>query len=202
VQDSQRLAVFIDDKNFYKGARDAFFAESSPHIYGQIKPFELAKLMCSRSPPGIARQLLEVRVYTGVPDATKDPKTYSAHMKQHNAWLKMGVKVVARPLRYPKDWPESRAQQKGVDVALAVDFVTMAIDGKYDVGVVASTDSDLKPALEYVYKKCRNKCYVEVASWDNKITKSRLSVRGANLWCYWLDKADYDSVADLVDYTL
>ena len=60
------------------------------------------------------------------------------------------MKVIQRTLRYPSDWPSRKAQEKGIDVALAVDFVMMAVAEEYDVGVLMSTDTDLKPALEAV----------------------------------------------------
>jgi len=137
-----------------------------------------------------------------MPDSTKEPKTYAAHTKQCQGWGKYGAEVIRRILRYPQDWPNSKAQQKGVDVALAVDFVTLAIDNMYDVGVIASTDSDLRPALEYVIKKCRNKCHVEVAAWFTPQTKNRLSIPDINIWCHRLTQADYDAVADLTDYNI
>lgn len=31
--------------------------------------------------------------------------------------------VLSRDLRYPPDWPKRTAQEKGIDVALAIDFV-------------------------------------------------------------------------------
>jgi len=198
---TERLTLFVDDKNFYQGARRAFFSNTDSHFYGQINPLFLGNLICSR-PAKTQRQLQQIRVYTGMPDSTKEPKTYTAHINQCRAWRKDGVEVTTRILRYPQDWPDAKAQQKGVDVALAVDFVALAIDGLYDVGVIASTDSDLRPALEYVIKKCRNKCHVEVAAWFTPQTKNRLSVPGINIWCHRLDKADYDTVADLTDYNI
>lgn len=66
-------------------------------------------------------------------------------------------------------------------MALAVDFVALAIDGEYDVGVIAAFDSDLRPALEYVRRKCKNNCRVEVVAWDSPRTKSRLGIPGDNV---------------------
>ena len=197
----ETLVLFLDDKNFYKGARGTFFYDTDAHFYGQVNPIELGNLICTR-PAKTQRRLHQVRVYTGLPDSTKEPKTYAAHMKQRQSWEKDGVEVITRVLRYPPDWPNSKAQQKGVDVALAVDFVALAIDNFYDVGVIASTDADLRPALEYVIKKCRNKCHVEVAAWFTPQTKNRLSVPGINIWCHRFSKADYDAVADLTDYNI
>jgi uncharacterized LabA/DUF88 family protein len=45
-------------------------------------------------------------------------------------------------------WPEQPAEEKGVDVALGIDFVRLAVRGAHDVGVLMSTDTDLVPALE------------------------------------------------------
>lgn len=198
---AEKLILFLDDKNFYKGARRAFFSDTDFHSYGQVNPLELGNLICAR-PAKTQRQLQQVRIYTGLPDSTKEPRTYAAHMKQCQSWKKDGAEVITRMLRYPHDWPNSKAQQKGVDVALAVDFVALAIDNIYNVGVIASTDSDLRPALEYVIQKCRNKCHVEVAAWFSSQTKNRLSIPSINIWCHRLNKADYDAVADLTDYNI
>lgn len=198
---SQKLVLFLDDKNFYKGARQAFFSSEDSHFYGQVNPMELANLICSRPPPGIPRILHQVRVYLGRPDPAKEPKTYAAHMKQCNSWIGAGAEVIARPLRYPADFPISKAEQKGVDVALAIDFVALAIDGEYDVGVIASTDSDLKPAVEFVRRKCKG-CHIEIAAWFSPRNRSRLSIPGGGVYYHRLDRLDYDAVADLTDYNI
>lgn len=198
----QKLVLFIDAQNCYHCAREAFFTPFDAHFYGQFKPIELGNLICSRPPPGVTRSLHEVRIYTGRPDATKDPKTYGAHMKQCQIWENAGPRVISRTLRYPVDWPDRPAQEKGIDVALAIDFIALAIDGEYDVGVIASTDTDLKPALEFVYKRYVGTRCVEVASWSGPGRQRRLSIPGAHIWCYWLDQSDYDSIADLTDYAV
>ncbi len=198
---TERLILFLDDKNFYNGARRAFFSNTDAHFYGQVSPIALGNLICSQQAK-TQRQLQQVRMYTGWPDSTKEPKTYAAHIKQCQSWEKDGAEVITRMLRYPQDWPNSKAQQKGIDVALAVDFVALAIDSIYDVGVIASTDSDLRPALEYVIQKCRNKCHVEVSAWFTSQTKNSLSIPGIKIWCHRLNKADYDAVDDLSDYNI
>ena len=150
-----------------------------------------------------ARDLAQVRVCRGRPDASKDPKTYSANMRQSAAQERAGqdrVKVITRALRYPPDWPASPAQEKGIDVALAIDFVIMAVRGDYDVGVIVSTDTDLKPALEAVIS-LGGKPRCEVAAFTNPAGYSRrLSVKGAHVWCHRLDEAEYQAVADSTDY--
>ena len=117
-------------------------------------------------------------------------------MKQCAKWLQDGAIVIHRPLRYPPNWPRERAQEKGIDTAIAVDFITMAIEDAYDLGVVVSTDADLLPALEFV--RSRYSGSRAVAAWRH--VRRIPSPPGAGIWCHWLHRSDYDTVADLTDY--
>jgi uncharacterized LabA/DUF88 family protein len=198
-----RVTLFIDAQNLYKGARDAFGTRDAkgriiePFTFGQVHPIELGNLICSRPPRGQTRTLHQVRVYTGRPDSSKQPIGYGANLAQCSAWTAKGIHVVYRTLRYPLDWPTSKAQEKGIDVALAIDFVTGAIDEAYDVGIICSTDSDLRPAVEYVYRKFGGHPRAEVMAWKDAY---RLSVPGYNVWCHFLDQTDFDSISDPTDY--
>ena len=161
----------------------------------------LGRLIESRGgPEGVTTTLVEVRIYTGRPDSHKDPKTYAAHMKQCEVWQTDGVSVIHRGLRYPRDWPIHAAQEKGIDTALAIDFVTMAVDGLYDIGVIMSTDTDLVPALEFGRSRFAGERHVAVAAWRSPDSRRRLSIPGANIWCHWLSRDDYDTVADPTNY--
>ena len=195
-----RLVLFIDAQNAYRSARENFFARNSPSFYGQFDPRKVAELVARRSRPGGAECVLDdVRIYTGRPDLNRDPRTHAAHMRQCEAWESSGVRVISRPLRYPRGWPAERAQEKGVDIALAIDFVTMAIEREYDVGVIMSTDTDLRPALEFTSTRPEVR-QAAVAAWRGPGRRQRLALPGANLWCHWLDRDDYDAVADLTYY--
>jgi len=200
----QRLILFLDAQNFYRGARRAFFSQQDSSVCGQVDPMKLAELLCSLRKQTEDTMVHEVRLYTGRPSATREPKTYAAHMKQCHAWATAGVNVIYRSLRYPFDWPDSKAQEKGIDVTLAIDFVALAVQGKYDVGVMASSDTDLKPALEFVYSEYGKLCNakVEVTAWQSLNSLSRLSIPGVNLWCHRLDRSHYDSIEDNTDYNL
>jgi uncharacterized LabA/DUF88 family protein len=43
--------------------------------------------------------------------------------------------------------------EKGVDTALAVEMIELAIDDVYDVAVLGSTDADLCPAVKFIYQR-------------------------------------------------
>lgn len=199
--DILNCVLFIDAQNMYKSARDAFFDKNiDHHTKGQYDPIKLGQIVCERS-EAVKKTISSVRLYTGRPDADKDPKTYSSHMKQCSKWEKLGVTVIHRTLRYPFDWPTRKPQEKGVDVALAVDIVTMAMDGQYDIGIIASTDTDLKPAIEYVYRRFNGTPWIEVMAWYSDKHKNRLSISGARIWCHFLHIEDYNHCVDLNDYS-
>ncbi len=200
---ADRVFVFVDAQNLYKRARSAFGALAAdgrieePSIFGQVYPIQLGQLICDRPPPDYTRKLQQVRVYTGRPDSTKDPRGYGANLAQCSAWEKAGAVVTWRTLRYPYGWPKSKPEEKGIDVALAIDVVRLAIEGEYDIGVICSSDTDLRPALEYVHNKFIVLPRVEVMCWTGG---KRLSVPGINLWCHMLNRSDFDSISDPTDY--
>ncbi len=99
-------------------------------------------------------------------------------------------------LRYPKGSPIQPPQEKGIDVALAVDFVSLAHRRAYDVGVIASHDTDLMPAFEAVLEL--KLAHVESAAWRGR---NRLQFPGTQLpWCHALDEADFLRVHDTRNY--
>ena len=196
-----RLMLFIDIQNTYRGARESFFNNAGPSVNGQFDPAKLGQLIESRGgPAGATCALKEIRAYTGRPDPRKDNKTYAAHMKQCAQWEKNGVTVIHRELRYPPNWPAQPAQEKGIDTALAIDFVTMAVDAAYDLGVIMSTDSDLLPALEFTHTRYAATRPTAIAAWRSPQNNRRLSTPGRNIWCHWLHRPDYNTAADPTNY--
>jgi uncharacterized LabA/DUF88 family protein len=139
------VILFVDYQNVYRAAREAFCPPSAPAQEGQVNPARLGELIASRRPAG---ELIGVRIYRGHPDSRKEPRGSAIVERQCRAWRGLPkVVVFTRPLRYPRDWPNARPVEKGIDVALSVDFVLMAARGEYDVGIVMSTDTDMIPCI-------------------------------------------------------
>ena len=203
-----RVALFIDYQNTYMAARDAFADTTDRYDYtfGQVDPVALGERILAKRPSERNSELVAVRIYRGMPDSSKDSKGYGACRAQVNRWRTLGAVPVTRPLRYPRGYPRDsepgeKPQEKGIDVELAVDFVTMAVDGRYDVGVLMSLDTDLKPALEFVARRSPGGARVELAAWSSPDRHSRrLAISGMKLWCHWLDRSDFDACADPTDY--
>lgn len=108
---------------------------------------------------------------------------------------------------YPRGWPDKslpgdRPREKGIDVALAIDFVRLAIEDSYDVGILISGDTDLKPALEAVwdYRGAAGP-RAETAAWSRPDAHCPRLALGRNLWCHWMDRGVYASVQDRFDYS-
>ena len=111
--------------------------------------------------------------------------------------------VVARALRHPHDWPRRAPQEKGIDVAHAVDFVMAIARSECDVGILFSSDTDLAPALEAVIAlRPGDPPACQVAAWAAPDGRPRsLAVRAARIRRHLLTEADYRTVADPTDYT-
>ena len=190
-----RVGVFFDYQNVLATARHCFHSPPYSPADGQVDPAPLGELLVRRRTR--TSVLSEVRVYRGLPDRRRQPRAYGANERQALAWTtNRRVTVVRRPLRYPAGWPSERPQEKGIDVALAIDVVRLALAGRCDVAILMSTDTDLLPALEVVREMPG--MHVEVAAWKPGI---RLSYPGTALpWCHRLDRGDYDLVRDTRDY--
>jgi uncharacterized LabA/DUF88 family protein len=202
-----RVVVFLDYQNVYRGARRAFHAEADHHCHGQVDPLRLGLHLSQDSP--FDRELVQVRIYRGMPAASRDSRGYGACRRQVAAWTSSRlVEVTLRALRYPPGWPDSslpgeRPQEKGIDVALAMDLVLMA-GNDFDVAILMSTDTDLKPALEYIagLTDKAGTPRAEVAAWSApRRVNARLAIRSRKLFCHWLGEDTYRTIADTTDYT-
>jgi uncharacterized LabA/DUF88 family protein len=190
-----RVMVFVDYQNVVRSALACFHPRDASRTDGHVDPFALGELLVARWL--WPSRLVGVRVYRGRPNPNRQPVAASANDAQASRWERNPlVRPVRRDLRYPADYPDSAAQEKGIDVALAVDFVRLAIERAYDVGIVVSRDSDLMPALETVH--ALDLARVEVAGWP-RLSRLRFSTN-VGPWCHQLDFADYNQVRDTKDY--
>jgi uncharacterized LabA/DUF88 family protein len=148
-----RVLVFIDGQNVYKRCQD---------LYGNGRCHPL--LLADRVSDG--RQLVGVRYYSGVHDSTVEPNLRSASDRRHNLMRSVGVTVIERKLRYRWEWgfdanglpsahrsqgqrrkrtvrPYQRAREKGIDLAIGLDVIDLALQQKMDIAVIVSSDNDL-----------------------------------------------------------
>lgn len=198
----ERVILFIDYQNAYRGARDIFFgAGNHPSANGQFDPLKLGLMLASRS--RVERELVQVRVYRGLPNSTRDPRGHAAARSQISLWQQdPRVVVITRPLKYPRgNNPDGlKPTEKGIDVQLAVDFATMAVRAEYDTGILMSRDTDLLPALEFVSSTdVRARC--ETASWRQEGRHfGRLTIGNSLPYCHWIDAVQFAEITDETNY--
>lgn len=201
AEDPVWVVVLLDWQNIYNCAREAFGFEQSGPIQGNVHPLKLAVHLASGTDPvlGRPRKLQEVRVYRGRPDSAKEQKSYSAWQSQTAAWKKAGGDRFIgcyRDLRYRRGVPV----EKGIDVWLAIDLISMAHREAADRIVVVSSDTDLVPALELATGIC-GAGFVEVAGWDGP-SPSAAILNVADVPQHRLNKVDYERLHDSTDYNL
>jgi len=182
LDDDSRVHVFIDGQNLYKSTFELF---GSPHCHPILIARELAD----------NRKLVGVTYYSGIHDPHVNPQLNARLQRRHALMRRTRVTVVERPLRYRMQWgfrqadlPDPRtyqgppltievtahqkAREKGIDVALALDLVDLALSDQIDVAIVVSGDTDLCEVARVVHQLTRrlNRVSVEAAVWKKKRT--------------------------------
>jgi len=198
-----RVVVFVDYQNTYKRARECFLTKDSPAREGHVHPLALGNQLMKLERRKAPSALREVRAYRGIPNGRMDREGNSAAQRQADRWTKSGITVINRPLRYPVGWPDcdEKPEEKGIDVALAIDVVIMAHRDLYDVAIIMSCDTDLRPAIEAVMFDTQK--HIETAAWKpDRGEYQTLSIPGKRIWCNLLSLESFNGCADRTDYTV
>ncbi len=156
----ENIAVFLDFQNVHLTGHGLF--GGGCELYRCVPdPARVGALIASRRRR--PSEAAAIRVYRGRPDPNRQPTPAAANDAQASQWSRdPRVHVVRRMLNY-RSWPDRPPQEKGIDVALAVDLMHCGFRHQYDALVVFSSDTDLLPALEAVVQLRLG--HVEVACW-------------------------------------
>lgn len=135
-------------RNIHLTAHDLFAATGLPAHESLIHPLRFAEqviaVRATRQRDEAQQQavLTAVRVFRGSPSNARDPYVYGISQRQRSEWTRdKRVEVVYWTLRYPPDWPNKPAREKGVDVLVALKVVRAALDPQFDVVILASHDT-------------------------------------------------------------
>lgn len=151
VAPAQPLAVaFIDGQNLFQQAR-RLFGRKQPDFDPVALHREVSEL--AGFAPG------EVRFYTGLPAANRQPHWHRFWRNKVLAMKRAGVAVTTRPLRYRQRrlYDEdgeleviTQAEEKGIDIRIALDLVRMARRGELDAAIIYSQDQDLNEVVSEI----------------------------------------------------
>jgi hypothetical protein len=178
---TERVAVFLDYQNVHLVGR-GILASGTPAGECVPHPATLADLIAAKR--GRPSQAELIKVYRGLPSPTRDPAKYAVNQAQAAHWTRdRRVAVHHRPLRYSAQGPP---REKGIDVAIAVDLVHLAMRRQYDALVLFSADTDLLPAIELI--RSAGWTHIEVAAWRRG---PKLRLPNIRLWCHELARDDW-----------
>lgn len=228
-----RAVLFIDYENARNAARELFEQQdgestTSSRRRGDFHPRRLGEKLCNqynRRPECQSEEskieLVEVRVYRGKPDPSKDQRgqlALWADEEQIKVWRDPSegqtgcpVSVITFLMQYPESRysvPRERDNrvEKEVDAAIAMDLISIT-DAECDVAILWSEDTDLRPAVcEFLERAARgeDKPELHLAGWRKKILnlgrcKSR-SKRHSRPHRHRVSFEMYEKVKDETDY--
>ncbi len=193
--------AFIDGQNLFLSSKDAFGYRFPNYDVGG-----LARQACKSN----GWELAEVRFYTGIHDPTTNPFWNSFWVNKTAQMGQTGIKVVTLPLRYRNksvrlpDGAEHTflaAEEKGIDVRIALDVIAGARNRLYHVGMIFSQDQDLAEVateIRTIAKEQGRWIKVACAFPDSPTARNRRGINNTD-WIR-IDRAMYDRCIDPRDY--
>ena len=164
------VAVFIDGSNVLRGARDTFQEESEPASLARTWPHLIGEWLLRPAAGSLhPRRLHSVRVHEGYLRVGEEGR--KAQQRQHQEWRARGKRVDVNVEVFPRSLVAAasgagRWQEVGVDVALALDCLHLALSDSIDVAIIFSEDQDYEPLIDHLLDLERT---VEVAHWWNNV---------------------------------
>ena len=193
--------AFVDGQNLYQHAKEAF-----GHHHPNYDPIKLHNAVCASR--GWTPNL--VRFYTGVPSPDQSSMWSGYWARRLLSLSRAGVAVTSRPIRYRQqeiNLPDgtrdtvTTPQEKGIDVRLALDVVSLARKRNFDVAVIYSQDQDLAEVVAEIKEISREQdrwIRVACAYPDGPNASARRGIDGTE-WIK-MDEAFYNTCLDPRDY--
>src|SRR3989344_7315687 len=166
MESHERVSIYIDGGNFYRRLKESGVARGIRFNYSALVEFLLR-----------GRQPVSKRYYVGIVRNHDQSELSQQKVEGQQKFLskleKEGFEIKRGRIVY-----DHKIREKGIDVKIAVDVVTDAVDDHYDTAVIVSSDTDLIPAIEYVKSKGKKVEYVGFATQPSlgMAHKSSLSV--------------------------
>lgn len=137
-----RIIIFIDGSNFYH--RLKYLTKDTDCSLLNFNFVKFCEWLCGDN------QLVEIRYYIGAIRRQKNSKSEELYNNQQRLFYKLqqkNIKIILGQLIQHKD---KSYHEKGVDVRLSVEMIRLALQDKYDVAYLLSSDTDLVPAVEEI----------------------------------------------------
>ncbi len=141
----KRAALFIDNSNFYHSLKDSRRLPFPPADYEKLFTLLSEKF---------GFDLKHIYLYDAVKDSSRERAQYAQQQKFHSGILflssKWPISIKTRKLKYRPFGKEFVPEEKGVDVLLVVDAITIALEGEVETIIILSGDADFVPLVEFL----------------------------------------------------
>ncbi|MGH9487911.1 MAG: NYN domain-containing protein [Terriglobales bacterium] len=195
----KRAVVFVDGQNLFNHAKAAF-----GYGFPNYDVYKLAEYVTQLR----GWDLTGVRFYSGLPDPSDARNAFWA--AKMAAMGRQGVWVFSRPLRYrnktfrlPDGTQHSfqTAEEKGIDVRIALDVINLAHRREYDVAVIFSQDQDLSEVateIRIIAQQQERWIKIACAFPSSPVSSSKRGINGTD----WIKIARdiYEQCIDPTDY--
>lgn len=146
-----RIILFIDGENFINKLEDVLKKQDVDLKKTQLNTLDFNKLF--NKPLNsfeLSRKIFytsRLHVYSETKNKSKDLIKFQRKLR--NTLIDQGFEfIIAGNVRGQKIGEKMIFKEKGVDVRIAVDLVTLTCDKKLDTAIICSSDSDLQPAIK------------------------------------------------------
>lgn len=205
-----RAVAFFDAQNLFHAAKSAF-----GYTWPNYDPHALAAMVCAQN----GWKLEQVRHYTGYPSKEDNEFWHAFWTNKQSAMGTRGVHTFGRLLKYrlmAMEWPDRSpillpdgtpyvrqiAQEKGIDIRIALDVVHLALEQTYDVAILFTQDQDLSEAVDDVkaIAALQNRWVTVACAYPNN-PRNNQNNRGVNRTDWKrISQSDYATCLDPVDY--
>ena len=166
-----RVCIFIDGNNLYGGLRDE--CNRTDLDFGPFIEWLLSE-----------RELVRTYYYNSIVPRKIDPERYAKQQRFFDSLSRIQYfQISLGRLEYR----DGKLVEKGVDVTLAVDMLTMAYNEAYDTAILVSNDGDFAKVIKavcdlgkHVEVACFPKAYHVKKAADKVIELNKSSLK--NLW--------------------
>ncbi|MCH7813925.1 MAG: NYN domain-containing protein [Planctomycetes bacterium] len=198
---AKQAIAFFDGQNLFHCAKKAF-----GYTHPNYDPLALARQTCAKQ----NWNLKQVRFYTGVPNASDNELWHGFWTKKLLAMRRQGIVVYSRPLKYRNkkvrlpdgtDHVYLAADEKGIDVRIALDVLRMAYARDFDVALVFSQDQDLSEVAAEIrtVAKRQNRWIKMACAFPHSPTVPRNRGIEKTDWIR-IDRSEYEACIDPRDY--
>lgn len=166
-----KTVLFIDGENFIYKVEQALKEEGIDKYKIDLASINLNKLFKEALKGfNISRKIFyNARLHFHKDTPEKSEKLIRLQRKLRNTLINQGYEfIIAGNVRAQKVDSKVVFREKGVDVKIAVDLVSLACDKKLDIAILCSSDSDLQPAVAELRKRKIEIIYLGFETSPNK----------------------------------